>query len=72
MKAYETCKPVLLEQVQFKPVIVLERKERWRMAPLWRLEQEGRQPSELTSVLQGVCLGASDNACSLKKEGEKL
>lgn len=26
MKAYETCKPVLLEQVQFKPVIVPKEK----------------------------------------------
>lgn len=35
-------------------------------------EQEGRQPLELTSILQGVCLGSLENACSLKIEGEKL
>lgn len=58
MKAYETCKPVLLEQVQFKPVIV----QRERKGEEWHhcedLEQESRQPLDLTSALQGVCLGS--------------
>lgn len=52
MKAYETCKPVLLEQVQFKPVIVQKRKEGEEWHHCEDLEQEGRQPSELTSVLR--------------------